>query len=148
MLSSLLLVGMYEAESSRPTARHMREGLKEALALTTAIADDFHRRRRARAWLAAGRAALGCGDETLADTIAAGIALDLRELRTALDGHPWRDPEGFFNEVFAAGHAMTLPKLPVAHTRPEVVAAFEALLDKHQRRRRRRRPPDQASPSE
>ena len=148
MLSSLLLVGMYEAESSRPTAPHMREGLKEALALTTAIADDFHRRRRARAWLAAGRAALGCGDETLADAIAAGIALDLRELRTALDGHPWRDPEGFFNEVFAAGHAMTLPNLPDAHTRPEVVAAFEALLDKHQRRRRRRRPPDRASPSE
>ncbi len=147
MLSSLLLVGTYEAESVRPTAPHMREALKEALDLTKAIADDFHRQRRARAWIGAGRVALGCGDETLADAIAAGIAPDLRELRTALDGHPWRDPEGFFNEVFAAGQ-MTLPSLPDAHTRPEVVAAFEALLDKHQRRRRRRRPPDQASSSE
>ena len=75
-------------------------------------------------------------------------SLPVRELRTALDGRPWRDPEGFFNEVFAAGQATKLPNLPDTHTRPEVVAAFEALLDKHQRRRRRRRPPDQAYPSE
>jgi len=58
MLSSLLLAGAYEAESSRPTAPLLREGLKEALDLTTGIADDFHRRRRARSWLSAGRAAL------------------------------------------------------------------------------------------
>lgn len=58
MLESLLLVGVYEARSSRATAPHMREALEEALALTTAIEDDFHRRRRARAWRAAGRAAL------------------------------------------------------------------------------------------
>ncbi len=148
MLSSLLLVGTYEAESPRPTAPHMREALKQALGLTKAIADDFHRRRRARAWIGAGRAALACGDETLADAIAAVIAPDLRELRTALDGRPWRDPEGFFDEVFAAGQAMTLRNLPDAHTRPEVVAAFEALLDKHQRRRRRRRPPDRPPSSE
>jgi hypothetical protein len=148
MLSSLLLAGAYEAESSRPTAPRMREGVTEALALTMVIADDFHRTRRARAWLGAGRTALGYGDDALAEAIAAGIAPDLRELRAALDGHPWRGPEGFFNDVFLAGQAVAFPELPDAHTRPDVVAAFEVLLDKHERRRRRRRPPNEPPPSE
>ncbi len=148
MLSSLLLVGAYEAESPRPTAAQMRAALQEALDLTTVIADDFHRRRRARAWLRAGRAVFGCGDIALAETIAAGIARDLRELRTELGGRPSPGPEGSFDGVFTAGQAMSLPDVPDTHTKPEVVAAFQALLDKHQRRRRRRRPPLQSKPPE
>lgn len=87
-------------------------------------------------------AALGCGDEVLADAIAAGITRDLRDLRAAYAEHPWRDADGCHNDMFAASEARWgVPELPDSHTKPEVVAAFEALLDKHQRRRRRRRPP-------
>ncbi len=154
MLSSLLLVGVYEAESEQLTAPHLRAGLKEALDLTAVIADDFRRRRRARAWVSAGRAALGCGDQALAEAIATGIAPDLRELRIALDDGPWRDDGGYrgqvglFNEVFAGSQALAFPKVPDTHTQPEVVAAFEALLDKHQGRSRRRRDASQPPPSE
>lgn len=106
MMSGLLLAGVYEAESSRPTAPRMRESLTEALNQTTGIADDFHRRRRARAWLGAGRAALGCGDDALAQAIAVAIAPDLRESRAALQGHPWEESDDFVDEVFAAAWAM------------------------------------------
>jgi hypothetical protein len=66
MLANLVLVGVYEAESPRATADRMRDAVVEALGLTVAIEDDFHRRRRALAWLDAGRAALACADEPLA----------------------------------------------------------------------------------
>lgn len=144
MLSSLLLVGVYEAESSRPTAALMRKGLREALDLTTAITDDFHRRRRARAWLGAGRAALGSGDEPLADAIAAAIAHDVRELRSALEGYEWRELEGGYGELFTAGQPFARPEIPDAHNRSEVIAAFDALLRKHESRRRPRRAPQPA----
>jgi hypothetical protein len=108
MLTSLLLVGAYEAESSRPVAARMREELTLALERTTAIGDDFHRRRRARAWIGAGRVALGSGDDALAETIAIAIAPDLRDMRSAIEGHPWRDPDRFFNEVFTAGQTMRI----------------------------------------
>jgi len=136
-LSDLLLAGVYEAESSRPTATSIGDGLTEALALTKAIADDFHRRRRARAWLVAGRAALGSGDNTLAQSIAAAIGPELRELRAAMRERPWAsDSDGLMNAVRAGARAMRLPDLPQAHSRPEVIAAFDALLDKKPRRRR------------
>ena len=148
MLSGLLIAGVYEDESSRPTAARMRKGLKEGLELTVAIPDEWHRRRRARAWLGAGRAALGCGDDAFAEAIAKGIAPDLAKLRSTADGRPWQEPDDYFNGVFAAAQAMPLPSLPDSHTRPDVVAAFEALLNKHQRRRRPRRQPKQPPPSE
>jgi len=142
-LSDLLLAGVYEVESSRPTATRIREGLIEALALTRAITDDFQRRRRARAWLGAGRAALGCGDNALAEMIAAAIAPNLRELRAALRERPWADSDGIVGAIRNGARAMRMPDLPDTHTRPEVVAAFDALLDKKPRRRRtpRKSPP-------
>lgn len=146
MLSGLLLTGAYEAMAAGPSAPAMKEALSEALRLTTSIEDHRHRRRRARAWLGPGRAVLGCGDEALAEAIARGIAPDLRELRSMADGSPWRIRESLHNEVFMVGQSMPRPAIPETHTRPEVVAAFEALLDKHQRRRRpRRRPPSRPS---
>ena len=93
MVSGLLLAGVYEAESGRPGAERMRDGVTEALGLTTAITDDFHRRRRAPAWANAGQAALGCGDQKLAEAIAAAIAKDVKELRAITRGHPWRESE-------------------------------------------------------
>lgn len=142
MLSGLLLAGAYEAESSRPSAPRMKEALSEALKLTTAIDDKFKRRRRARAWLGPGRAALGCGDEALADAIAKGIAVDLQEFRSIADGSPWRIRDSLYSELFMAGQSMPQPEIPDTHTKLEVIAAFDALLDKHQGRRRpRRRPP-------
>ena len=147
MLESLLLVGVYEAESSRPTAPHMREALEEALALTTAIEDDFHRRRRARAWRAAGRAALGCGDEPLADAIARAIARDLRELRQAMEGYEPMEMDGPWQELFTAGQMfLPRPDIPDVHRRPEVGAAFDELMRKHENRRRRR-PPGKEPPA-
>jgi hypothetical protein len=138
MLSTLLLAGTYEAESSRPTASRMREGINEALGLTTAITDEWHRRRRARAWLTAGRAALGCGDDTLARAIAAGIGPDLREIRSPGDAFTGLDDDGFDGAVF--GRRVPAPTLPDKHSKPEIVAAFKALLDKDESRRRRRSP--------
>lgn len=141
MLESLLLIGAYEAESSRPTAPHMRAALQECLALTAAIDDDFHRRRRARAWRAAGRAALGSGDEALAESIALVIARDLRELRRAMEGYEPREMDGPWQELFTAGHvSLPRPEIPDAHRRTDVVAAFNELLRQHENRRRRRRP--------
>jgi hypothetical protein len=89
----------HEVESSRPTAASMREGLTEALDLTKAITDDFHRRRRARAWLGAGKAALGCGDDGLAQKIATAIAPNLQELQAALRERPWADTDGLMDAV-------------------------------------------------
>jgi hypothetical protein len=146
-LAELLLAGVYDVESTRPTPTRMRDGLTDALTLTKAITDDFHRRRRARAWLGAGRAALGCGDNALAQMIATAIAPDLRELRAALRERPWAaDSDGLLNAVRTGARAMRLPDLPDTHTRPEVVAAFDALLDKKPRRRRRP-PPTREAPS-
>lgn len=139
MLSTLLLAGTYEAESPRPMAARMRESITEALGMTTSITDEWHRRRRARAWLAAGRAALGCGDEPLARAIAAGVGPDLREIRSPADAFTGLDNDGFYDTVL--GQAVPAPALPDKHMNPEVVAAFKALLDKHQMRRRRRRSP-------
>ena len=136
-LSELLLAGVYDVESVRPTATRMRDGVAEALASTKAITDDFHRRRRARAWLPAGRAALACGDNALAKEIATAIAPDLRELRAALRGRPWAvDSDGLMNAIRTGVRGMPLPDLPDTHTRPEAVAAFDALLDKIPPRRR------------
>jgi hypothetical protein len=136
-LSDLLLAGIYDVESARPTATRMRAGIDEALASTKAITDDFHRRRRARAWLGAGRAALGCGDKALAQAIATAIAPDLRELRAALRERPWAaESDGLMDAVRTGARAMRLPDLPDTHTRPEVGAAFDVLLDKKARRRR------------
>lgn len=145
MLSQLLLAGTYEAGSSRPAAARMHEHLKEALGLTTAIADEWHRRRRARAWLGAGRAALGCGDQALAEAIAAGIRTDLRTIRTAADAFAGLDDDDFYGTIFA--EVVPVPELPDTHTKPEVIAAFQALLDKPSRRRGRRQPPT-PTPSE
>lgn len=137
-LSELLLAGVYDAESQRPTATRIRDGLIEALTLTKAITDDFHRRRRARAWIGAGRAALGKGDDALAQMIATAIAPDLQELRAALRERPWAaDSDGLMDAVRTGARGIRLPDLPDMHTRPEVVAAFDALLDKKPRRRRR-----------
>lgn len=142
MLESLLLIGAYGAESSRPTAPHMRAALQECLAITAAIDDDFHRRRRARAWRAAGRAALGSGDEALAEAIAVVIARDLRELRRATEGYEPHEMGGPWQELFTAGQMfLPRPEIPDAHRRPEVVAAFNELLHKHENRRRQRHPP-------
>ncbi|HEY3335077.1 MAG TPA: hypothetical protein VGK16_07540 [Candidatus Limnocylindrales bacterium] len=143
-LSELLLAGVYDAESERPTATRMRDGLTEALILTEAITDDFDQRRKARAWIGAGRAALGRGDSALAQMIATAIAPDVRELLAALRERPWAaDSDELMNAVRAGARAMRLPDLPDTHTRPEVVAAFDALLDKKPPRRRRapRNPP-------
>jgi hypothetical protein len=149
-LSDLLLAGVYDVESARPTATRMRAGIDEALASTKAITDDFHRRRRARAWLGAGRAALGCGDTALAAAIATAIAPDLRELRAALRERPWAaDSDGMMEMVRAGARNMRLPDLPDTHTQPEVVAAFDALLDKKPPRRRGtpRKPPPSGQPA-
>lgn len=139
MLSALLLAGTYEAETSRPSAARMRAGIDAALAMTTAIGDDWHRRRRARAWLPAGRAALGCGDEALARTIAAGVGPDLREVRSPADTFAGSDGDGIHDAFMR--WAVPVPDLPDKHTQPEVIAAFKDLLDKHQTRRRGRRTP-------
>jgi hypothetical protein len=145
-LADLLLAGVYDVESGRLTATRMRAGIDEALASTTAITDDFHRRRRARAWLGAGRAALGCGDTELAQAIATAIAPDLRELRAALRERPWAaESDGLTDAVRTGPRAMRLPDLPDTHTRLEVVAAFDVLLDRKPRRRRRRPPLTQPS---
>ena len=61
MLSTLLLHGTYEAVTPGPSAEQMRAAVVEALRLTYGITDEWHRRRRARPWIAAGRAALGSG---------------------------------------------------------------------------------------
>jgi len=74
----------------------------------------------------------GCGDEAFAEAIAAAIARDLRELRSALDGYEVEDSEGFYDGVVGAGQAIALPQLPEAQKRPRWVAAFGVLLDKHQ----------------
>jgi hypothetical protein len=141
MLSGLLLAGAYEAMSGSPSAAGMKDALSEALRLTTALEDDWHRRRRARAWLGPGRAVLGCGDEALAETIAKGIARDVREFRSMADGSPWRIRDSLHNEIFMAAQAMPRAVIPATHTESEVIAAFETLLDKHQHRRRPRRRP-------
>ena len=142
MLSALLLAGTYEAESTRASAARMRAGIAAALAMTTAISDEWHRRRRARAWIPAGRAALGCGDEALARTIAAGVGPDLREVRSPADAFAGSDDDGLYDAFLR--WAVPLPDLPDKHTQPEVIAAFKGLLDKHQTRRRRRRTPTPA----
>jgi hypothetical protein len=148
MLKSLLLVGAYEAESSRPWAAKMREGLMEALDLTSAITDEWHRRRRARSWLDAGRAAMGSGDSPLAKSIAKAIAPDLRDMRDAFAEHGWGvegdpfslgDYQGFYNSIYAVGQGIRVPVIPDAHRQPEVVAAFDALLGKHDGRPKPRR---------
>jgi hypothetical protein len=74
MLSTLLLHGTYEAVTAGPSAEPMRAAVEEALRLTFDITDEWHRRRRARAWVPAGRAALGSGDRPLARAIAGAIA--------------------------------------------------------------------------
>ncbi len=131
MLAGLVLAGVYEAESPRATAPGMRQAVLVALDRTKTIADDFHRKRRARAWIGGGRAALGSGDEPLADAIAAAIAPDVQEVRSMADGRPWMERDGFFNELFTREQAIRLPDLPDHHTKPEVVAAFDVLLGKH-----------------
>jgi hypothetical protein len=136
MLSALLLFGVYEAESTRPTAAGMRAAVEEALHLAEGIADDFHRRRRARAWVAAGRAALGSGDELFADAIAAVIASDVLELRRLTEGHSglWRavDDEDWHSAVFTAGQALyPRPEIPDVHRRADIVEGFDELLLKH-----------------
>jgi hypothetical protein len=144
MLSTLLLHGTYEAVSSGPSAEHMRAGVAEALKLTTGIADEWHRRRRSRAWVAAGRAALGSGDRALAMSIAAAIAPDVREERMSADARGWRvmsgEDDDFLGAFFSAAQPMPRPKIPDVHTRPDVVAEFKAMLDKPKRPRRRRPP--------
>jgi hypothetical protein len=134
MLSTLLLAGTYEAESSRPSAARMRVAVNDTLALTTAIADDWHRRRRARAWLGAGRAALGCGDGSLAEAIAKSVGPDLHEIRTPAHMFLGREDDDLYDGIL--GRILPQPELPDTHTKPEVIAAFKALLDKHQRRPR------------
>ncbi|HEY3547453.1 MAG TPA: hypothetical protein VGK17_15385 [Propionicimonas sp.] len=139
ILSALLLAGTYEAESPRGSAARMRVGIAAALAMTTAIRDERHRRRRARAWLPAGRAALGCGDQALAQAIAAGVGPDLRGVRSPARAYAGWDDDGLFDAVLS--RASPLPDIPDKHTQPEVIAAFKALLDKHRTRRPGRRTP-------
>jgi hypothetical protein len=144
MLSALLLFGVYEAVSSRPTGTGMRAAIEEALRESATIADDFHRRRRARAWVAAGRAALGCGDEALAGAIAAVVARDVLELRRLSEGRSglWRviDDEDWQSPLFTAGQAFyPRPEIPDDHRRADVVARFDELLERRGRRRARRR---------
>jgi hypothetical protein len=149
MLESLLLVGVYDAESGRPTAPHMSEAVEEALHLTERLEDDFDRRRRARAWRAAGRAALGCGNERLAEAIARTIARDLRGLRRAMEGSEPIEMGGPWQDLYTAGQPfLPRPDVPDAHARPEVVTAFNELLRKHESRQRRaRRRPTQTDDS-
>jgi hypothetical protein len=144
MLSTLLLHGTYQAVSSGPSTEPMRAGVEEALKLTTGIADKSHRRRRSRAWLAAGRAALGSGDRALAMAIAAAIAPDVRVERMSSDAVPWRvmpgEDDDFLGAFFSAAQPMPRPKIPSVHKQPEVIAEFKAMLDKPKRPRRRRPP--------
>ena len=134
MLSALLLFGTYEAELSRPTAAAMRGAVEEALRVQRAIGDHFDRRRRARAWVAAGRAALGSGDEALADAIAATIAVEVLELRELEEEAPWRviDDEDWRSPLFTLGQAFyARPEIPDVHRRPDIIEAFDTLLDRH-----------------
>jgi hypothetical protein len=97
------------------------------------MVDDFHRRRRARAWVAAGRAALGCDDSVLAAAIASTIAPDLLELRRLTEGDSglWRhiDDEDWRSPMFTAGQAFyPRPEIPDIHRKREVIEAFDELL--------------------
>ena len=134
LLPKLLLVGVYEANEAGATASAMRIALREALGLTTGIADDWHRRRRARSWLQAGRAALASGDEEFANEIAAGIATDLAELRAAVEGYePIELEDGWSPAALLVGiHPFARVEIPDAHKRPDVIEAFAALLRKYE----------------
>jgi hypothetical protein len=147
MLSTLLLHGSYEAVASGPSAQPMRAAVEAALKETTGIADEWERRRRARPWVAAGRAALGSGDRALATAIAAAIAPDVRTDQMGADARASRimfgeddDDDNIVDAFFAAGQPMPRPTIPDIHTQPEVIAEFKAMLDKPKHPRRRRRP--------
>lgn len=140
MMASLLLIGVHEAEGNRPpVAASMRGAVVEALRLTQAVADDFDRRRMATAWLPAGRAAIGCGDEALAQTISAGIATDLHALRAAVAGRPWDEPAefGLGGDFYPPVPGTLVRTLLDLHRRPEAITAFQSLLDAHAPSRRR-----------
>lgn len=139
MLASTLLIAVYEAEADRPpVAASMRAAVVEALGLTQAIAGEFDRRRAAMAWLPAGRAAIGSGDEELAQTIAAGIATDLHALEAAAAGDPWAESDGFSlfgGDFYPPVFGTIVRTLPDLHRRPDVIAEFQSLVDD------RRQPP-------
>ncbi len=150
MLSTLLLHGTYEAVTAGPSAEPMRAAVEEALRLTFDITDEWHRRRRARAWVPAGRAALGSGDRPLARAIAGAIALSYRVDQPSPGSRPWRITPGedhdFLGAFFSAAQPMPRPKVSDVHTQPEVIAAFQELLDQPKRRRAPRKRPAPISP--
>jgi hypothetical protein len=132
MLSGLLLVGAYEAMSSRPWAEAMRNAMAAVLAQTASINDDWQRGRRARAWISAGRAALGSGDEALATSIAKVIAPELREARGLAKGSPWRVLHDFQGRAFDAMWPTPKPEIPILHLEPDVMSRFNTLLDQYE----------------
>jgi hypothetical protein len=142
MMASLLLTGVYETESERPhVSRAMRIKVLEALGVTQSITDEFERRRTAMAWIPAGRAAIACGDEALANTISAAIATDVHALRALVAKRPWTDLEDF---TFAGSFDPPVPgilvrTLPQVHRQPEMIEKFESLLDGHASASSRRR---------
>lgn len=144
MMSSLLLVGVYEAQAARASNK-MREALREVLGDGSSLADAFHRSRRAWAWLPAGRAALGSGDTPLAEAIAVAVAASLRESRAALSagrsGAPWRErrTSSGDGDLYAPVYGAPMPSIPDVHVRPDVIEAFDELLARHDRKRPRRR---------
>jgi hypothetical protein len=153
MLSSLLVIATYEAASPRPWAGAMREAVLQALPATMSEANEFGRRRRARSWQDAGRAALATGDANLAEAIAQAIAPELREQRnlrakSEWGGADWSD-YGLGPDVYGLHGAIcgwSRPEIPNTHLQPEWIAAFDTLLKKHERRPRRRRPPKEPPP--
>jgi hypothetical protein len=132
VMASMLLIAVYEAEADRaPIAASMKAAVGEALGLTKAIADDFDRRRAAMAWLPAGRAAIGSGDQELAQTIAAGIAADLHALEAAAAEDRWPESEGyslFGGDFYPPVLGTTVRSFPDLHSRQETRAAFQSLL--------------------
>jgi hypothetical protein len=132
MLSGLLLVGAYEAVSSRPWAEAMTKALGEALEQTASIKDEWQRGRRARAWMSAGRAALGSSGDGLANSIAKVIAPELRETRNLAKGSPWRVLHDFQEGAFDAMWPTPKPEVPMLHLDPDVISRFNALLDKYE----------------
>ena len=83
----------------------------------------------------------------LATTIAGVIALDVRVDRSTADARAWRISAGeddFLGTFFAAAQPMPRPAIPDVHAQPDVVSAFQTLLDSQ---KRRRPPPKRPAPT-
>ena len=108
----------------------------------------FHRLRFGRAWLKAGRAALGSGDEAMARSIAQAISAAVLAQRDRTRGRPWADEElsfldefGVTDGLYRAIFNLPMPTLPTVHEETDVKMAFDTLLKEYAPPRRRRRQP-------